>query len=146
TSERKILGTTTPSVALPGNAGSADLSRFARIAMRMDLDPVLPAPTTAGISNVAQPPPKLPPTSNANISPRRTERFQLHMDRAAQFLASGDLDDSRRSFLEALLLSPGDAAAHSGLAEVYWHQERPDDAVREFRLALTSRNDASTRT
>ena len=37
------------------------------------------------------------------------------------------------------------AAAHQGLAEIYGRQGRTDDAVRELRAALASRDDADLR-
>jgi Flp pilus assembly protein TadD len=68
----------------------------------------------------------------------------LHLERGRQFLESGNLDDAQRAFIEALLLAPLDASAHTGLAEVYDRQGRPNDGVREYRAALASRDDVAT--
>ena len=44
-----------------------------------------------------------------------------------------------------MLLAPLDADAHTGLAEVYDRQGRPNDGVREYRAALVSRDVLPTR-
>jgi Flp pilus assembly protein TadD/TolB-like protein len=155
--ERKTLSAGGAVVPLPQNPGPADLARFDRIQMRIDSDALRPVivitpgaratpefPTAgAGSSSAAS------ATSGvaavAAVWPHRLERLQLHLDHGAQFLSSGDFDDAQRSFLEALLLSPLDPIAHSGLGETYWRQNRPDQGVREFRASLAGRDDAATR-
>jgi Tfp pilus assembly protein PilF len=76
---------------------------------------------------------------------RGRQRIVLHLERGRQFLDSGNLDDAQRAFIEALLLAPLDPDAHTGLAEVYDRQGRPNDGVREYRAALASREDLPTR-
>ncbi|PYU13290.1 MAG: hypothetical protein DMG29_12230 [Acidobacteria bacterium] len=77
---------------------------------------------------------------------RRAQHSQLHLTRGRGFLAAGKLDDAKREFTEAVHLAPlASAAAHQGLAEIYGRQSRTDDAVRELRAALASRDDADLR-
>jgi tetratricopeptide (TPR) repeat protein len=78
---------------------------------------------------------------------RRPRGRQLHVSRGRQFLAAGKLEDAQREFNQAILLAPlNSPAAHLGLAEVFRRQGRRDDAVREIRAALASREDAAART
>jgi cytochrome c-type biogenesis protein CcmH/NrfG len=85
------------------------------------------------------------PESAVSDTMRGRQRITLHIDRGRQFLESGNLDDAQRAFIEALLLAPLDADAHTGLAQVYERQGRPNDGVREYRAALVSRDDLPTR-
>jgi tetratricopeptide (TPR) repeat protein len=81
----------------------------------------------------------------AGAQPERSpEALALHLERGQQFLKSGDLDDARRAFTEALLSAPYDATAHRGLAEVYRREGRPADALRELGDAISNLNDAPT--
>jgi tetratricopeptide (TPR) repeat protein len=72
------------------------------------------------------------------------DALALHIQRGQQFLSAGDLDDAQRAFTEALLSAPYDAAAHRGLAEVFRHEGRPADALRELGDAISNLNDAPT--
>jgi Tfp pilus assembly protein PilF len=133
--ERELLSRSGSRVLLPKNPTAADLARFDRIRMRLDLAALRPA-------GPAQPPPS--PAAEAAETLRGSQRVTLHLERGRQFLASGKLDDAQRAFIEALLLAPLEAAAHVGLAEVYTRQGRPNDGVREYRAALASRDDSAT--
>src|SRR5713101_6573982 len=94
------------------------------------------------------------PESAAEAAPKpgdtlahRLKHRQFHMTRGQEFLAAGQLDDAQREFNEAIVLAPlNTPAAHLGLAEVFRRQNRPDDAIRELRAALGSRDDSTTRT
>lgn len=79
-------------------------------------------------------------------SAARSQHRQLHLRRGRQLLAAGKLDEAQREFTAAIVLAPLSAPAHQGLAEVYRRQGRPDDAIRELRAALASRDDAAART
>ena len=129
--ERALLTGASARLTLPKTPDSSYFVPFARIRMRFD---------RAALRTGS-------PAVSADFSPaiRSNERLQMHIDRGRQFLATGDLDDAQRAFVEALLLAPLDATAHSGLAEVYRRQRRPDDAVREARAALAGRDDVATR-
>ena len=130
--ERGDLGQAPARVIIPRNAEPADFARFDRIRMRLD---------PASLRPHAQ-------SSSANLADGSAERgrqdLALHLTRGREFLDSGNFDDAQRAFVEALLLAPLDADAHRGLAEVYDLQGRPNDGVREYRAALTSRDDLST--
>ncbi len=77
----------------------------------------------------------------------RMQHRELHMQRGQQYLAAGKLYDAQREFSEAIILVPMHSpAAHQGLAEVFHRQGRTDDAIREMRAALASRDLPATRT
>jgi Flp pilus assembly protein TadD len=128
--ERLQLAGSSTRVILPRNPVATDFARFDRIRMRLDPGALRPASSA-------------PETTAANR--RGRQRITLHVERGRQFLVSGNLDDAQRAFIEALLLAPLDADAHTGLAEVYDRQGRPNDGVREYRAALASRDDLATR-
>ncbi|HJY85577.1 MAG TPA: tetratricopeptide repeat protein [Candidatus Acidoferrales bacterium] len=78
---------------------------------------------------------------------RRRQGRQFHLSRGRQFLAAGKLEDAQLEFNQAIARAPlNSPAAHLGLAEVFRRQGRPDDAIREIRAALGSRDDAVART
>ena len=114
------------------SSGTAAWIARARIAPHLDrvwLRPGAPVGATAAAQQ---------PSSNPQ------DTLALHLDRGRQFLAAGELDDAQRAFTEALLSAPYDAAAHRGLAEVYEHEGRPNDALRELGEAISNLNDAPT--
>ncbi|HEX2712169.1 MAG TPA: tetratricopeptide repeat protein [Candidatus Acidoferrales bacterium] len=77
----------------------------------------------------------------------RMQHRELHMQRGQQYLTAGKLYDAQREFSEAIILAPMHSpAAHQGLAEVFRRQGRSDDAIREMRAALASRDLPATRT
>lgn len=77
----------------------------------------------------------------------RMQHRERHMQRGQQYLTAGKLYDAQREFSEAIILAPMHSpAAHQGLAEVFRRQGRPDDAIREMRAALASRDLPATRT
>lgn len=78
-------------------------------------------------------------------SGRRTAHAKLHSSRGDEFLKSGKLEEAQREFTEALLIEPQATEAHLGLAEAYHRLGRVDDAVRELRAALWSKEDVQTR-
>jgi tetratricopeptide (TPR) repeat protein/TolB-like protein len=131
--ERAKLSGASTRVVLPRNPAPTDFARFDRIHMRPDPGALRPASTTPGSES-----------ADAD-NMRGRQRILLHLDRGRQFLESGNLDDAQRAFIEALLLAPLDPDAHTGLAEVYDKQGRPNDGVREYRAALASRDDLPTR-
>ena len=63
-----------------------------------------------------------------------------------QELSAGRLDTAEKAFRSALSSSPDYAAAHRGLAEIYRHQGKLDDAVKELQSALARRDSAADRT
>ena len=130
--ERLKLADTSTRVILPRNPNAADFARFDRIRMRLDPGALRPASSAPESTDVAG-------------NRRGRQRIVMHVERGRQFLDSGNLDDAQRAFIEALLLAPLDADAHTGLAEVYDKQGRPNDGVREYRAALASRDDLTTR-
>jgi len=134
--ERAILNGGSTRVVLPRNPAAADFARFDRIRMRPDPGALRPASSPQASESAAD-------AAADNL--RGRQRILLHLDRGRQFLDSGNLDDAQRAFIEALLLAPLDASAHTGLAEVYDRQGRPSDGVREYRAALASRDDLPTR-
>jgi len=121
---------------LSRNPAAADFARFDRIRMRPDPGALRPASSPPASESAAD-------ASAENM--RGRQRILLHLDRGRQFLDSGNLDDAQRAFIEALLLAPLDPSAHTGLAEVYDRQGRPNDGVREYRAALAGREDLPTR-
>jgi tetratricopeptide (TPR) repeat protein len=134
--ERAILSRSSTRVVLARNPVAADFLRFDRIRMRPDPGALRP-PSSPQASDSA--------ADSAAESLRGRQRILLHIDRGRQFLDSGNLDDAQRAFIEALLLAPLDPSAHTGLAQVYERQGRPNDGVREYRAALASRDDLPTR-
>ena len=134
--ERTILSGSSTRVVLARNPVAADFVRFDRIRMRPDPGALRPASSPQAADSAAD-------SAAENLRGRR--RILLHIDRGRQFLDSGNLDDAQRAFIEALLLAPLDPSAHTGLAEVYDRQGRPNDGVREYRAALASRDDPATR-
>ena len=134
--EREILSRTPTRVVLSRNPVAADFARFDRIRMRPDPGALRPASSPPASESAAD-------ASAENM--RGRQRILLHLDRGRQFLDSGNLDDAQRAFIEALLLAPLDPSAHTGLAEVYDRQGRPNDGVREYRAALAGREDLPTR-
>jgi Tfp pilus assembly protein PilF len=132
--ERIRLSSASTRVLLPRNPAATDFARFDRIRMRPDPDALRPAVASMQV-----------PESAVSDTMRGRQRITLHIDRGRQFLESGNLDDAQRAFIEALLLAPLDADAHTGLAQVYERQGRPNDGVREYRAALVSRDDLPTR-
>jgi tetratricopeptide (TPR) repeat protein len=147
--ERVLLTGASARLMLPKNPDPAYFAPFGRIRMRLDRVSLRSAATgpnaraiEADAASASGPPPVHAESAGAA---RGTQRLSLHLDRGQQFLSSDDLDDAQRAFVEALLLAPQDATAHAGLAEVYRRQRRPDDAVREARAALGSRDDVATR-
>jgi Tfp pilus assembly protein PilF/TolB-like protein len=132
-SERATLQQASRRILMPRNPTATDLTRFDRIRMRPDPGALRPAPLGQTES------------TDASDNMRGRQRIALHLQRGRQFLESGNLDDAQRAFIEALLLAPLDADAHTGLAEVYDRQGRPNDGVREYRAALASHDDVETR-
>jgi Tfp pilus assembly protein PilF/TolB-like protein len=132
--ERVTLSRASVRVVMPRNPVATDFARFDRIRMRPDPGALRPASST-----------QAPESTDAADTMRGRQRIVLHIERGRQFLDSGNLDDAQRAFIEALLLAPLDADAHTGLAEVYDRQGRPSDGVREYRAALASRDDPATR-
>lgn len=132
--ERAQLITASTRVLMPRNPSATDFARFDRIRMRPDPGALRPAS-----------PAQARESFEAVDAMRGRQRIVLHLERGRQFLNSGNLDDAQRAFIEALLLAPLDADAHTGLAEVYDRQGRPNDGVREYRAALATRNDLPTR-
>lgn len=130
--ERGNLGQAPARVIIPRNAEPTDFARFDRIRMRLNQASLRPHTQSSSA------------TSPDNTAERGRQDLALHLTRGREFLDSGNLDDAQRAFVEALLLAPLDADAHRGLAEVYDLQGRPNDGVREYRAALTSRDDLST--
>jgi Tfp pilus assembly protein PilF len=133
--ERAILNGSSTRVVLPRNPAASEFARFDRIRMRPDPGALRPASSPQAADSA----------ESAVEAPRGRQRVLLHIDRGRQFLDSGNLDDAQRAFIEALLLAPLDPSAHTGLAEVYDRQGRPNDGVREYRAALASRDDLPTR-
>jgi len=126
--------------ALPSTSPEA-LAKFDRIKVELDPASLHPVADTTGQTTAdtgAKP---------AGALAHRIQHRDLHMARGQQFLAAGKLYDAQREFSEAIVLVPlNSPAAHQGLAEVFRRQGRPDDAIRELRAALASRDDPATRT
>jgi tetratricopeptide (TPR) repeat protein len=133
--ERATLNRASDRVVLPRNPVAGDFARFDRIRMRPDPGDLRPDSAAGqGTESAAD-------TVDAVHGP---QLIALHLQRGRQYLDAGSLDDAQRAFIEALLLAPLDASAHTGLAEVYDKQGRPNDGVREYRAALASRDDVAT--
>ena len=132
--ERVTLSRSSARIVLPRNPVPADFARFDRIRMRPDPGALRPDSSTQGSESAGD--------NLDNV--HGPQMIALHLQRGRQFLDAGNLDDAQRAFIEALLLAPLDASAHTGLAEVYDKQGRPNDGVREYRAALASRDDVST--
>jgi Tfp pilus assembly protein PilF len=132
--ERVTLNRASARVVMPRNPAATDFARFDRIRMRPDPGALRPAPSA-----------QAPEPADVADTMRGRQRITLHLERGRQFLESGNFDDAQRAFIEALLLAPLDADAHTGLADVYERQGRPNDGVREYRAALASRDDLPTR-
>lgn len=75
----------------------------------------------------------------------RAAHLQLHLARGRDFLATGKLAEAQREFSEAVFLAPESAEAHVALADIHERAGRLDDAIRECRAALWSRDDANLR-
>src|SRR2546422_650642 len=137
------LRTCEPPASLPSLKPEA-LARLERVKMRLDLASLHPFPeTSAPIATQAVSPSGPGQSPLPQALSRRAQHSQLHLTRGRGFLAAGKLDDAKREFTEAVHLAPlTSAAAHQGLAEIYGRQGRTDDAVRELRAALASRDDA----
>jgi Flp pilus assembly protein TadD len=133
--ERETLNRSSTRIMLPRNPAPGDFARFDRIRMRPDPGTLRPPSSSQAADSGAE--------SEDNV--HGPQRIALHIERGRQFLDSGNLDDAQRAFIEALLLAPLDADAHTGLAEVYDRQGRPNDGVREYRAALASRDDPAIR-
>lgn len=123
------------------------LARLERVKMRLDLASLHPFPeTSAPIATQAVNPSGPGQSPLPQALSRRAQHSQLHLTRGRGFLGAGKLDDAKREFTEAVHLAPlTSAAGHQGLAEIYGRQGRTDDAVRELRAALASRDDADLR-
>lgn len=78
-------------------------------------------------------------------SGRRAAHAKLHASRGEEFLKAGKLEEARREFSEALLIEPQMTEAHLSLADAYHRLGRADDAVRELRAALWTKDDARVR-
>jgi len=115
----------------------AALARLDHIKMRLDVAELHQFPETS---------PGVAGFSDSALARRRQSR-QLHLSRGRQFLATGKLEDAQREFNQAIALAPMNSpAAHMGLAEVFRRAGRRDDAIREIRATLASRDDAAART
>lgn len=70
----------------------------------------------------------------------------VHVRRARQEVSAGRMDVAESEYRLALASDKGNAAAHSGLAEIARRQGKLDDAVRELQASLQSRDSAVVRT
>jgi tetratricopeptide (TPR) repeat protein len=75
----------------------------------------------------------------------RATHARLHALRGDAALKAGRLDEAEREFAEAVMIDPLVPEAHAGLAQVYHRRGRAEDALREYRAALWSRDDAALR-
>ncbi len=125
--------------ALPSASPEA-LAKLERIKTQLDPASLHPPAETSGQTAAEA-------AKAGELLAHRMQHRELHMSRGRQFLAAGQLYDAQREFSEAIVLVPMKSpAAHQGLAEVFRRQGRPDDAVREMRAALASRDDPAMRT
>src|SRR5262245_33173220 len=81
------------------------------------------------------------PTLAEVVTSTSSRRGILHCLAAEELLAAGWLVPAEREFKRALRLQPLLAAAHCGLAKIRLQQERFDDAVAEYRAAMTALQD-----
>lgn len=115
----------------------AALARLDRIKMHLDVTELHEFPEGSGQAAA----------DSGSVRTHRPQNRQLHLSRGRQFLAAGKLEEAQREFNQAIALAPlNSPAAHMGLAEVLRRQGRRDDAIREIRAALASRDGAATRT
>jgi tetratricopeptide (TPR) repeat protein/TolB-like protein len=85
-----------------------------------------------------------PSTTAAADSSGDTSVTQLRL--ARQELSAGHVDAAEKDFRAVLAADPSSAAAHRGLGEVYRHQGKMDDAVKELLASLATRDSAVVRT
>jgi len=69
-----------------------------------------------------------------------------HVRRGRQEMRAGQLDAADLEFRAALAMEPGNASAHSELAEIYHRRGKLDDAAHELQLSLDARDSAAVRT
>jgi tetratricopeptide (TPR) repeat protein len=75
------------------------------------------------------------------VSSASSRRAILHCLAAEELLAAGWLVPAERELKRALKLQPLLGAAHCGLARIRLKQERFDEAVAEYRAAVTALRD-----
>ncbi len=75
----------------------------------------------------------------------RSRQIDLLNSRGREQLAQGRLDQAEHSFARAARRSPGSPEAHRGLAEIYERRGKLDEAIRELRASLWSKEDPAAR-
>jgi tetratricopeptide (TPR) repeat protein/TolB-like protein len=89
------------------------------------------------------------PQTQANTVPDPAvprDEAVAHIRRGRQEMRAGQLDAADLEFRAALATEPGNASAHSELAEIYHRRGRLDDAAHELQLSLEARDSAAVRT
>ena len=104
---------------------------------RLPLAPSLTAALVAGNAAGGQ--------ANETTGEGRTRQIDLLISRGREQLAQGHLDQAEHSFARAARRSPGSPEAHRGLAEIYERRGKLDEAIRELRVSLWSREDPAAR-
>jgi len=75
-----------------------------------------------------------------------TDTPAAHVRRGRQELGAGHPDAAEKEFRTALAAEPGNAAAYRGLAEIERHQGKFEDAVKDLKASLETRDSAVVRT
>lgn len=114
-----------------------DLNRRYRVMARLPLAPSLTAALPAGSAAGGQ--------ANEAYGDARSRQIELLTSRGREQLAQGHLDQAEHSFARAARRSPGSPEAHRGLAEIYQRRGKLDEAIRELRASLWSKEDSATR-
>jgi len=101
----------------------------------------LPAPRVKSKLNILL----FAPGTDRTPPGHRAAHLQLHLTRGRESLGAGKLSEAQREFSEAVLIAPESAEAHVGLGKVYERMGRIEDAIRELRAALWTRDDPAVR-
>jgi tetratricopeptide (TPR) repeat protein len=86
------------------------------------------------------------PLANASASDPAADTPANHVRRGRQELAGNLLDAAEFEFRTALKADPNDSSAHRGLAEIDRRRGKLDDAVKELKTSLESRDSAVVHT
>ncbi len=78
----------------------------------------------------------VPPTPNSPEAMNNKDRYWDCLSLAMEASNGGHTDEALAWLDEALKVRPGGAEAHNGRGEVLWDDNRAEDALRQFELAM----------